>query len=222
MIILKSESWQEILKDEFKKKYFLDLMDFLDDEYQNQLVFPTEENLYTALEVCNFDDIKVVILGQDPYHDLEQAHGLSFSVQKGVNIPPSLRNIYKELCSDIGIEMPVSGDLFKWAAQGVLLLNATLTVRAHQAGSHQKKGWEVFTDKIISVISEKREGIVFVLWGAYAQKKEELIDKQKHFVIKSVHPSPLSARRGFFDSKPFSKTNQFLQSKGITEIDWSL
>lgn len=188
-------------------------------EYQQNKCFPPKDKIFRAIELTPFDEIKVVIIGQDPYHDDYQANGLCFSVSDQVVAPPSLRNIYKELKDDLGVERKTN-ELDVWAMQGVLLLNATLTVRAHSANSHKDLGWEVFTDFIIKEISNRRENVVFVLWGAFAQKKAELIDTNKHFVIKSVHPSPLSAHRGFFGSRPFSKINDYLKSKNITEIDW--
>ena len=212
--------WREALKEEFEKPYFEKLTDFVRQEYQSTEVFPPAKLIFNAFDQCPFDKVKVVIIGQDPYHDVNQAHGLCFSVNDGIKIPPSLRNIFKEIENDLGIAPPISGNLTRWAQQGVLLINATLTVRAHNAGSHQKKGWEEFTDAAIRNLAEKRENIVFLLWGAYAQKKSEMIDANKHFILKSVHPSPLSASRGFFGNHHFSKTNEFLISKGIEEIEW--
>lgn len=213
-------SWKEQLKDIFVTPYFTNLMHFVKQEYQQHTVYPPEKSVFNAFSHCYFNEVKVVIIGQDPYHGPNQAHGLCFSVNDGVKIPPSLVNIFKELKLDLGIEPPTTGNLEHWAKQGVLLLNATLTVRAHQAGSHQKKGWEKFTDDVIQHISDKKENVVFILWGAYAQKKGTIIDQQKHYVIKSAHPSPLSAYNGFWNSKPFSKTNDFLISKGLEEIKW--
>ena len=215
-------SWKEVLMPEFKSDYFLKLKSFLAEEIKKHLIFPAEKNIFAMFDLVPFDKVKVVILGQDPYHGGGQAHGLSFSVPHGIKIPPSLQNIFKELKSDLNIDAPTSGNLEKWAQQGVFLLNATLTVRANEAGSHQKKGWEQFTDSVIKTLSEKRENIVFILWGNYAQAKEKLIDAKKHFIIKSAHPSPLSAYNGFWESKPFSKTNSFLQSKGLKTINWNL
>ena len=215
-------SWKEVLMPEFKSDYFLKLKSFLAEEIKKHLIFPAEKNIFAIFDLVPFDKVKVVILGQDPYHGGGQAHGLSFSVPHGIKIPPSLQNIFKELKSDLNIDAPTSGNLEKWAQQGVFLLNATLTVRANEAGSHQKKGWEQFTDSVIKTLSEKRENIVFILWGNYAQAKEKLIDAKKHFIIKSAHPSPLSAYNGFWESKPFSKTNSFLQSKGLKTINWNL
>lgn len=215
-----SESWRNVLSEEFEKDYFRQLIQFVKEEYKTQKVFPPGPQIFRAFDECSFEDLKVVILGQDPYHTPGVAHGLAFSASEGQRIPPSLLNIYKELKSDLGIEIPKSPDLSRWAKQGVLLMNATLTVRSGLAGSHQKKGWETFTDSVIKIISDKKENVVFILWGSYAQKKEELIDSSKHFVIKSVHPSPLSADRGFFGSKPFSKANQYLKEHNKDEISW--
>lgn len=211
--------WKDVLAPIKNSDYFKTLWTRVKQEYQQNKCFPPKEKIFRAIELTPFDEIKVVIIGQDPYHDDYQANGLCFSVSDQVAAPPSLRNIYKELKDDLGVERKTN-ELDAWAMQGVLLLNATLTVRAHSANSHKDLGWEVFTDFIIKEISNRRENIVFVLWGAFAQKKAELIDTNKHFVIKSVHPSPLSAHRGFFGSRPFSKINDYLKSKNITEIDW--
>ncbi len=216
------ESWKIALMDEFQSPYFSELKSFLNDEKEKHCVFPKGSEIFAALNHTPLPSVKAVILGQDPYHGDGQAHGLSFSVPKGVPHPPSLKNIFKELSDDLGIPIPESGNLEKWAKQGVLLLNATLTVRKSEAGSHQGKGWEEFTDTIISTISSLRAGIVFILWGKYAQNKQKLIDTSKHFIIKSVHPSPLSVYRGFWGSKPFSKTNQLLIDNGLEPIDWNL
>lgn len=213
-------SWKTILSDEFDKEYFNKLTEFVNDEYSSQEIFPSRELIFNAFDKCSFEDIKVVILGQDPYHTPGAAHGLCFSVPDGEKIPPSLRNIYKELLTDVDKEIPKTGNLEHWAEQGVLMLNATLTVRSHEAGSHQKKGWETFTDSVIKKISDSKKDVVFILWGAYAQKKGALIDESKHHILKSVHPSPLSASRGFFGQKHFSQTNEFLISKGLSEISW--
>ena len=215
-------SWLLVLQDEFDKEYMVRLKAFLQKEKEaGHKIYPKGSDIFNAFQKTPFDQLKVVILGQDPYHGPGQAHGLSFSVQKGINPPPSLKNIFKELVKDIpGFTIPSHGDLSSWAEQGVLLLNATLTVRDSSPGSHQKKGWEEFTDKVIKTISEQKEGIVFILWGAFAQAKAELIDQTKHFIIKSPHPSPFSADRGFFGSKPFSKTNEILQKTGKTPINW--
>ncbi len=215
-------SWKEVLMTEFKSDYFLKLKSFLAEENNKHLIYPAEKNIFAIFDLVPFDKVKVVILGQDPYHGDGQAHGLSFSVPQGIKIPPSLKNIFKELKSDLNIDAPNSGNLERWAQQGVFLLNATLTVRANDAGSHQKKGWEQFTDSVIKTLSEKRENLVFILWGNYAQAKEKLIDAKKHYIIKSAHPSPLSAYNGFWESKPFSKTNTFLQGKGLKTINWDL
>jgi len=215
-------SWGKFLKNEFEKDYFKKLSEFLEIERKTHNVFPPLELTFAALNTTSHEKVKVVILGQDPYHNQNQANGLSFSVKNGVIIPPSLKNIFEELQSDLGCKIPTSGNLELWAKQGVLLLNATLTVRAHKPGSHQKKGWETFTDKIISLISQKYEHIVFILWGNFAQQKVKFIDEKKHFIIKSVHPSPFSARNGFFGSKPFSKCNEYLTSVKKENIDWNL
>jgi uracil-DNA glycosylase len=215
-----SESWKVILKEEFEKPYFIKLADFVKQEYQNKKVFPPGPLIFKAFNDCPFDKLKVVVIGQDPYHTPGVANGLSFSANEGQKVPPSLQNIYKELYSDLGITIPRSPDLSKWSKQGVFLLNATLTVELGKPASHQGKGWEEFTDAVIKLISDKKEHIVFILWGAYAQKKELLIDGAKHLIIKSAHPSPFSADRGFFGSKPFSKTNNYLREKGVGEIAW--
>lgn len=213
-------SWKEALKQLFEKKFFKDLVAFVKYEYKTSNVFPLGRDIFSAFDHCPIDSVKVVILGQDPYHGSGQAHGLSFSVKPGIPFPPSLLNIFKEIESDLGIPIPANGDLTRWADQGVFLLNATLTVRAHEAGSHQKKGWEEFTDEVIKTLSEKRENIVFLLWGAYAQKKFALIDLNKHLILKAPHPSPLSSYRGFFGSKHFSKANEYLANHGIEPIAW--
>ncbi|NGM65700.1 uracil-DNA glycosylase [Sphingobacterium sp. SGR-19] len=216
-------SWESILRPLFKQDNMRSLSAFVQHERKQTLVFPPENLVLNAFRLTPFENIKVVILGQDPYHNDGQAHGLSFSVPKGIALPPSLKNIYTELRSDIPeFQYPTSGDLTKWAKQGVLLLNATLTVRAHQAASHQKRGWEEFTDQIIHLVSQKLENVVFMLWGSYAQKKSLLIDTQKHLILKAVHPSPLSAHRGFFGCKHFSQANAYLQSKGRKPIDWQI
>jgi len=213
-------SWKELLKDEFAKPYFKELVEFVKKEYQGCVVYPPPKFIFNALDSVPVDKVKVVILGQDPYHGPGQAHGLSFSVPDGVAFPPSLINIYKELKSDLGKDIPKTGNLTHWAKQGVLLLNATLTVRAHNAGSHQNKGWEQFTDAVIHKLAEKKDHLVFILWGSYAQRKGAFIDSNKHLVIKSPHPSPLSAHNGFFGSKPFSQTNRYLEGHHLTPIDW--
>jgi len=215
-------SWKEELSDEFKSSYFSALKSFLVEEKKKHLVFPPGKLIFNAFDLTPFPDVKVVLLGQDPYHNVGQAHGLCFSVPEKVDFPPSLRNIFKEIHADLGIPIPSSGNLEKWAKQGVLLLNATLTVQAHLAGSHQKKGWEQFTDAVIRIVSQKHSGVVFLLWGNYAQAKTALIDTSKHFILKTVHPSPLSASQGFFGCKHFSKTNELLTQNGKTPIDWDL
>lgn len=214
------ESWKEKLTDEFEKDYFRQLVNFVKDEYSTKRIYPPGPFIFSAFDSCPFNNAKVVILGQDPYHEPGQAHGLCFSVQDGTPYPPSLVNIFKEIETDLGIPTPRSGELTRWAKQGVLLLNATLTVRAHQAGSHQNKGWEQFTDAVIHRLAEGSEHIVFILWGSYAQKKGAFIDTNKHLVLKSAHPSPLSAYRGFFGNKHFSKANQYLVAHGKEPIQW--
>ena len=215
------ESWRKVLHEEFDKTYFQHLTTFLRGEYATTAVYPPGPQIFHAFEACPFDKLKVVILGQDPYHGKGQAHGLSFSVAHGVRTPPSLQNIFKELYDDIPSTAPApDGNLDRWAEQGVLLLNATLTVRASTPGSHQKKGWEQFTDAVIQKISEQKEHVVFILWGAYAQKKGEIIDAKKHLVLKAAHPSPYAADRGFFGSRPFSKTNAYLEQHGEQPINW--
>ena len=214
------EAWMLILKDYLENEHFQSVRNKVRDEYISKTIYPKPTDVFNAFNKTPFDKVKVVILGQDPYHGKGQAHGLSFSVPKGITAPPSLRNIFTELKNDIGKEIPQDGDLTNWAEQGVLLLNAILTVVANSPASHHNMGWEDFTDTVIKTISDKKENIVFILWGAYAQKKKSLIDTQKHLVIESPHPSPFSADRGFFGSKPFSKTNEYLKSKGETEINW--
>jgi uracil-DNA glycosylase len=214
------QSWKEKLSEEFGKEYFNSLISFVRNEYQNQTIYPPGKEIFKAFDACTFDDVKVVIIGQDPYHGVGQANGLCFSVRDGIRFPPSLLNIFKEIQNDLGKPIPKSGDLERWAKQGVLLLNATLTVRSSTPGSHQNKGWEAFTDAVIKTISDQKQNVVFLLWGAYAQKKGEIIDRNKHLVLMSAHPSPFSADRGFFGCKHFSKANQYLKSKGLPEIDW--
>lgn len=216
------QSWKEMLKEEFHKPYFPALKEFLLKEKQQYTIYPPGPQIFEAFNRTPFAKVKVVILGQDPYHGPGQAHGLCFSVPPGIKPPPSLVNIFKELHSDLNIPVPGHGNLQKWARQGVLLLNATLTVRASQAGSHQKKGWETFTNRVIEILSQKRSGLVFLLWGNYAQQKAELIDESKHHILKSVHPSPLSASRGFMGCGHFSKTNAYLQQQNTEPIDWNL
>ncbi|MBU0695853.1 MAG: uracil-DNA glycosylase [Bacteroidetes bacterium] len=224
MSVKLESSWLIHLNDEFEKDYMKSLKEFLmEEKKKGEIVYPKGEDIFKAFELTPFGEVKVVILGQDPYHGANQAHGLSFSVQKGVKQPPSLQNIFKELVSDIeGFKIPNDGDLSSWAKQGVLLLNASLTVSAGKAGSHQNQGWEIFTDEVIKILSEKKENLIFILWGKFAQAKEELIDLNKHCVIKSPHPSPFSAYSGFFGSKPFSKTNEILKKLGKKEIDWQI
>lgn len=214
------KTWKSALEKEFEKDYFLKLTEYVKMEYKQQTVFPDGKLIFNAFDKCPFDKVRVVILGQDPYHEPGQAHGLCFSVQQGVTLPPSLQNIFKEIRADEGYEPTRNGNLERWANQGVLLLNATLTVRAHQAGSHQNKGWETFTDAAIHKLAEERTGLVFLLWGSYAQKKGDFIDANKHLVLKSVHPSPLSAHRGFFGNHHFSLTNEYLMNQGLTPINW--
>ncbi|WP_294079774.1 uracil-DNA glycosylase [Proteiniphilum sp. UBA5384] len=214
------ESWKNHLLQEFEKPYFGKLTDFVRHEYATKTIYPPAKLIFNAFDSCPFDKVKVVIVGQDPYHEPGQAHGLCFSVNEGIQIPPSLINIYKEIEDDLGITEPRSGNLTRWAEQGVLLLNATLTVQAHRAGSHQGKGWEEFTDAVIKHLSEECEHLVFMLWGAYAQRKGETIDTNRHLTLKSPHPSPLSAHRGFFGNKHFSKTNDYLAAHNIAPINW--
>ena len=213
-------SWKTRLIEEFDKPYFKGLIDFVKEEYRTQTIYPPGKEIFKAFDHCDFADVKVVILGQDPYHGPGQANGLCFSVRDGVRMPPSLVNIFKEIYNDLNKPIPKTGGLERWASQGVLLLNATLTVRASTPGSHQNKGWETFTDAAIKKISDEKEHVVFLLWGAYAQKKGEIIDRTKHLVLMSAHPSPFSADRGFFGCKHFSKANEYLKSKGLGEIDW--
>lgn len=214
------ETWKTVLKEEFDKPYFEILTGFVRREYQSQVIYPPAKLIFNAFNLCPFDKTKVVIIGQDPYHGPGQAHGLCFSVNDGIPYPPSLINIFKEIEDDLHRPTPTSGNLERWAKQGVLLLNAILTVRAGQAASHQNKGWEEFTDSVIKELSDKRSGLVFMLWGSYAQKKGMVIDTKKHLVLKAVHPSPLSAYRGFFGCKHFSQANAYLQSRGETPIEW--
>ncbi|KND47342.1 MAG: uracil-DNA glycosylase [Parcubacteria bacterium C7867-004] len=215
------ESWKEKLKGEFEQEYFRQLTRFVKDEYEKGTVYPAPQNIFRAFELTPFEEVKVVILGQDPYHGPRQAIGLSFAVDTGIPLPPSLRNIYKEIEDDLGTPVEhADGDLSRWASQGVLLLNATLTVRARSAGSHQGKGWEQFTDAVIKALSEEREHLVFILWGNYAKAKGAHIDRTKHLVIESAHPSPFSASSGFFGSKPFSKTNEYLNEQNKRAVEW--
>ena len=214
--------WNPLLKEEFEKPYWKKLQQYIFEERVRYKVFPPNDDVFAALHMTSYQDVKILILGQDPYHGEGQAHGLCFSVKDGVSIPPSLRNIFKEINTDIGVTVPNHGNLESWARQGVLLLNATLTVRAHQAGSHQGKGWETFTDQVIRKVNEKAEKVVFLLWGAFARKKKVLIDIERHHVLESSHPSPFSAHRGFFGSKPFSTANSFLKESGRTPVNWEL
>ncbi|MBQ3040359.1 MAG: uracil-DNA glycosylase [Clostridia bacterium] len=213
--------WDNILSDEFKKDYYLKIREILKSEYRTQVIFPPMFDIFNALKYTSYKDTKVVILGQDPYHEVGQAHGLSFSVKKGIKIPPSLVNIYKELKTDIGMEIPSHGELTSWAKQGVLLLNATLTVRQGQANSHQNIGWSIFTDEVIKKLNERSEPLVFILWGGNARSKKKYITNKSHLIIESAHPSPLSAYNGFFGSRPFSRANEFLKSNGVKEINWN-
>lgn len=214
-------SWDKVLEGEFDKEYYLKLREFLKEEYRTKVIYPDMHNIFNSLKLTSYEDVKVVILGQDPYHGKGQAHGLAFSVQKGVPKPPSLLNIFKELKDDLGYPIPGHGNLESWARQGVLLLNTVLTVREGQANSHQGKGWEIFTDTVIGHLSKREDPVIFLLWGAPAGKKEALID-ERHRVLKSVHPSPLSAHRGFFGSRPFSRTNDILRDMGKEPIDWMI
>ena len=214
------ESWREVLQPEFDKPYFELLTNFVRHAYATHQCFPPAKHIFRAFDLCPFDKVRVVIIGQDPYHDINQAHGLCFSVQDGVKIPPSLENIYKELNRDLGKPIPSSGNLTHWAEQGVLLLNATLTVEAHKAGSHQGKGWEELTDAAIQALNNQRENIVFMLWGSYAQRKGQFIDRKRHLVLTAVHPSPLSAYRGFIGCGHFSQANHYLQQHGLATIAW--
>lgn len=214
------DSWKQKLAPEFDKPYFEELTHFVKNEYTSGHVYPPAKLIFNAFDLCPFDNVKVVIIGQDPYHGPGQAHGLCFSVPEGIDFPPSLVNIFKEINDDLHVEIPQSGNLERWAKQGVLLLNATLTVKAHQAGSHQNKGWEQFTDAAIRVLNEEKEHLVFLLWGSYAQRKGEFIDRKRHLVLQSPHPSPLSAYRGFFGNGHFSKANAYLTENGLEPINW--
>lgn len=213
-------SWKERLNDEFEKEYFAHLTNFVREEYKIKQIFPAASNIFNAFNLCPFDQVKVVIIGQDPYHGAGQAHGLCFSVNDGIDFPPSLLNIFKEINRDLAKPLPKTGNLTAWAGQGVLLLNATLTVEAHKAGSHQAKGWETFTDAVIRKISDEKEHVVFMLWGNYAQQKGALIDLSKHLVLKTVHPSPLSAYRGFLGCGHFSSANKYLEAHNLKSITW--
>ena len=214
------QSWKARLQNEFDKPYFKDLTDYVREEYRTKTIYPPGRLIFNAFNLCPFDNVKVVIIGQDPYHGPGQAHGLCFSVQDGIDYPPSLRNIFKEIQSDIGTPVPASGDLTRWAKQGVLLLNATLTVRANEAGSHQRRGWEAFTDAVINAVATEKQNVVYILWGSYAQQKAAMVDRNRNLVLESVHPSPLSASRGFFGNHHFSRTNQYLVEHGLSPIEW--
>ena len=214
--------WDKLLNEEYHKEYFKKLLEFVKNEYKNKTIYPKQNEVFNAFRYTSFDDVKVVILGQDPYHGPKQAEGLSFSVSNEVLKPPSLQNIFKELESDLGIPFPKRNSLKPWAKQGVLLLNAVLTVEEHKPTSHKDKGWEIFTDDVIKILNDKEKPVVFILWGAYARNKKNLITNSRHLIIESAHPSPFSARNGFFGSKPFSKTNKFLRDNNLKEIDWSV
>ena len=218
----KRMKWADLIEEESAKAYFRDLMTFMEMEYDTQTVYPPKEAIFSSLEATEYEKVKVVILGQDPYHGKNQAHGMSFSVQKGVRIPPSLKNIYKELQDDLGVEAPGHGYLLDWADEGVLLLNTVLTVREAQPNSHKGKGWEEFTDQVIRKLNERDKPVIFILWGKHAEQKEQLITNNRHYVLKAPHPSPFSARKGFFGSKPFSEVNQILAELGDEEIDWRI
>lgn len=214
------ESWSNVLNEEFEKPYFQELINFVKQEYASQTIYPKGKDIFRAFDECPFNEVKVVILGQDPYHGPGQANGLCFSVHEGITFPPSLVNIFKEIKNDLGKDIPPNGSLERWAKQGVLLLNATLTVRAHQAGSHQNKGWETFTDAVVQALASQKKNLVYMLWGSYAQKKAAIVNPKENLVLKSPHPSPLSAHRGFFGNGHFSKANQYLVEKGRGEISW--
>jgi len=214
--------WDEILKDEFEKPYFKDLMNFVENEYKTKTIYPYFPNIFNALKYTDYDDVKVVILGQDPYHGTGEAHGLSFSVLEGVTKPPSLRNIFKELKADLDIDEPKSGNLVAWTKEGVMLLNSVLTVEKDKPASHQNRGWETFTDEVIRKINEREKPVVFLLWGSFAKSKKELITNKNHYIIESAHPSPFSANKGFFGTKPFSKANEFLKQNSQNEINWKI
>ncbi len=222
MSITLSNDWGYLLQDELEQPYYKELCDFLDEQYRSSVVYPELEDIFNALHYTSYEGTKVVIIGQDPYHGLGQAHGLSFSVQPGVRVPPSLQNIFKELKEDLGLEIPDHGSLVSWAKQGVLLLNNVLTVQSGEPASHQGKGWERFTDTIIRELNKRQQPVVFVLWGKHAQQKAAAIDESRHCIISSPHPSPFAARKGFFGSQPFSKANAFLRQTGVKEIDWQI
>ncbi|MGI5948782.1 uracil-DNA glycosylase [Peptoniphilus sp.] len=219
--IIKND-WQEILEEEFEKDYYKNLRELLIDEYRHYQIFPKAEDIFNAFNYTSYEDLKVLILGQDPYHNVGQAHGLAFSVKEGVKVPPSLRNIYKELNEDLGVKIPDSGYLKKWTEEGIMLLNTTLTVRAHQPMSHSKIGWEIFTDAVIKKINEREKPVVFILWGNHARERKRLITNSRHLIIEGPHPSPFSANRGFFGSRPFSRANKFLEENGIEPPTWQL
>ncbi len=214
--------WDNLLNEELKKEYFQKLIDFVKEEYKTKTIYPKSTDIFNAFKMTSYQDVKVVLLGQDPYHGIGQAHGLSFSVKDGIRKPPSLQNIFKELHDDLGCSIPSSGSLMQWANEGVLLLNAVLTVEEGKPASHKDRGWEIFTDEVIKIVNKKTTPVVFILWGSYARGKKKLITNSIHYVVESAHPSPLSAYNGFFGSKPFSKTNQFLTSQGLSPIDWQI
>lgn len=220
MAVKIEESWSNVLTDEFEKPYFQELIKFVKQEYASQTIYPRGKDIFRAFDSCPFDEVKVVILGQDPYHGPGQANGLCFSVHEGITFPPSLVNIFKEIKNDLGKDIPPHGSLDRWANQGVLLLNATLTVRAHQAGSHQNKGWEIFTDAVVQALASQKKNLVYMLWGSYAQKKAAIVNPKENLILKSPHPSPLSAHRGFFGNGHFSMANKYLKENGIREVEW--
>jgi len=222
MVKMTKNYWDTVLKEEYKKDYFKNIVDFVNKTYKEKIIFPPKNRILSALSITDYNDVKVVILGQDPYHGIGEANGLAFSVNDGIKIPPSLQNIYKELNDDLGIPISKSGNLESWANEGVLLLNSVLTVEKDKPASHKNIGWELFTDNIIKKLNEKKEPIVFILWGNFAKSKKSLITNKKHLIIESSHPSPFSVRYGFFGSKPFSKTNEFLRKNNIKEIDWTI
>lgn len=217
-----NNEWDIILKDVFESEQYLKLQSFLEDEYENNIIYPTKENIFNALKLTSYNDVKVVIIGQDPYHEPNQAHGLAFSVLEGIKLPPSLKNIYKEIESDLGIKMNNNGNLTSWAKQGVLLLNNVLTVKAHEANSHKGKGWEYVTDKIVEKLNDREEGVIFIFWGNNAKSKRKLINNPNHIVLTAPHPSPLSAYHGFFGCGHFKKINEILKEKGMEEINWQI
>lgn len=220
MAVRIEESWSKVLGEEFEKPYFQQLIEFVKQEYASKTIYPKGKDIFRAFDACSFGEVKVVILGQDPYHGPGQANGLCFSVHEGITFPPSLVNIFKEIKNDLGKDIPPNGSLERWAKQGVLLLNATLTVRAHQAGSHQNKGWETFTDAVVKALASQKKELVYMLWGSYAQKKAAIVNPNENLILKSPHPSPLSAHRGFLGCGHFSKANQYLRGNGLPEINW--